>query len=150
MDDRESRWILLTTLGIELEVLGTEVQPTTEDVVTTVRFLIPEEDRSYCEFQILFSLAMLSFADARPRGASGIDFEDDDAWTLDDFFDALSYRQGELHFHVDYVRGRLMKTRITVSKTGEVELETTHRGTAATRWVDRLRGQKPLQVVPDA
>lgn len=141
--------LLEQAIGLEVEILDTDVQPTPEDVVTTVRFQIPEDDLETCEFGILFALSVLSFADARPRGISDMDFEDDDTWSLDDFLQGLSYRHGELHFDADYVRGRLVKTSIKISKTGEVRLQTVHRGTAATRWVDRLRGKKPLRLVPD-
>jgi len=39
----------------------------------------------------------------------------------------------------DYVRGRMMKTDVTVFPDGRFTLTTTNRGEAASRWVALLR-----------
>ena len=39
-----------------------------------------------CAFGFIYSIAVLSFADARPRGTYDIDFEDDDEFSVQDFF----------------------------------------------------------------
>ncbi|MBI3056855.1 MAG: hypothetical protein HYY77_22810 [Betaproteobacteria bacterium] len=92
-------------------------------------------------------LAVLSFADARPRGASEIDYEEDDQITLVDFLEGLSFVRGELHFRGDYIRGRRLKTDITVKADGAVTLETIGRGKAALQWLDRVKGKKMMSLI---
>ena len=91
---------------------------------------------------------MLSFAAARPRGVSGIDFEQQDQWTAADLLRHLRYERGRLVCETDYVRGRMMKTDVTVFPDGRFTLATTNRGEAATRWVALLQGKKVLRPVP--
>lgn len=47
----------------------------------------------------------------------------------------------------DYIRGRCMKTAITVRRDGSVTLETRGRGESAPHWIDRLKGKERLQLV---
>lgn len=95
----------------------------------------------------MFVLATLSFADARPRGASAPKYEEQDDFRVCDFLERVSFEHGELHFYGDYLRGRRMKTGITVRSDGSVRLETLGRGKAAARWLARLQGKKPIQAV---
>ena len=48
----------------------------------------------------------------------------------------------------DYVRGRMMKTDVTVFPDGRFTLTTTNRGEAASRWVTQIQGKKVLRPVP--
>lgn len=66
---------------------------------------------------------------------------------MSDFFESLSYKNGELHLSVDYVRGRCMKTDITIGPDGTATLETWGRGQTALRWLDKLQGKKKLALV---
>ena len=50
----------------------------------------------------------------------------------------------------DYVRGRMMKTDVTVFPDGRFTLTMTNRGEAASRWVAQLQGKKVLRRVPRA
>jgi hypothetical protein len=52
-----------------------------------------------------------------------------------------------LRFYADYIRGRSMKTDITVRSDGTVRLTTWGRGEAALRWLDRLKGKKLMELV---
>ncbi len=137
------------TLFDDLEILETKVTPTTdnEDLHVVVRIGLDEELTETCGLGVMYTLAMLSFHDARPRGVSGEWFEDDDALRADDFIRELRFRRGQLEAYFDYVRGRCVKTRIELSSDGTLVLDTVNRGEAATRWVDRLRGKKVLRVV---
>ena len=47
-------------------------------------------------FGFLFVLESLSFKDARPRGYSEADFMPEDEFTVNDFFECLTYRQDRL------------------------------------------------------
>ncbi len=107
----------------------------------------PEDIAEWAAFGLIFALAVLSFADARPRGHSDIDFVEDDEFTVGDLFECLRFVNGELRFSVDYLRGRCMKTDITVRRDGRVTLSTHSRGEAALRWLDRLQGKKLLTLI---
>ncbi|HVO72063.1 MAG TPA: hypothetical protein VMT24_18565 [Aggregatilineaceae bacterium] len=107
----------------------------------------PADIAEWAAFGLIFALAVLSFADARPRGQSDIDFLEDDEFTVADLFECLRFSNGELRFSVDYLRGRCMKTDITVRRDGRMTLSTRNRGQAALRWLDRLEGKKTLKLV---
>jgi hypothetical protein len=76
-----------------------------------------------------------------------VEFEPNDEFTVSDFFECLSYRQSGLHLRADYVRGRSVKTDITVRTDGTVTLETWGRGQTALRWLDKLQGKKSISLV---
>ena len=111
----------------------------------------PEEDRAdvveWGALGFLFAVGVLSFADARPRGFSDIDYIESDDFRVADLIAGLTYRNGELHLDTDYVRGRRMKTRIVVRPDGTGDIETIGRGKAALRWLARLRGERPVRAV---
>jgi len=107
----------------------------------------PADIAEWASFGLIFALAVLSFADARPRGLSDRDFVDDDEFTVSDLFECLRFVSGELRFSSDYLRGRCMKTDIAVRKDGQLTLSTRNRGQAALRWLDRLQGKKMLTLV---
>ena len=100
-----------------------------------------------CAFALVYGIGVLSFADARPRGVSGMHFKDDDQWYVGDMLRGLKFERGELHFHADYVRGRMMKTTVYVRPDGTIELETINRGESAARWVATLQGKKRFSVI---
>jgi hypothetical protein len=95
----------------------------------------------------MFVLGVLSFAEARPRNMSSVDYQEKDEFTVADFIEGLRFVRGELHFNADYIRGRRIKTSIAVRANGTVKLETVGRGKAVLRWLDRLQGKKLLQSV---
>ena len=96
---------------------------------------------------LIFAIAALSFHDARPRGASDVDYAERDDWTLEDLCQHLHFTRGTLHLDTDYVRGRMMKTSVTVWPTGLVEIRTINRHQMASRWIDLLKGKKHLRLV---
>jgi hypothetical protein len=95
----------------------------------------------------LFVLASLSFHDARPRGFSEQEYVEQDWLTAGDFLDELTFGHRGLSVSFDYLRGRCLKTDITVRLDGSVQLETRGRGKRALRWLDLLQGKKALQLV---
>jgi hypothetical protein len=103
-----------------------------------------------CSFALIYGLGVLSFADARPRGVSGIDFEEEDEWCVADMLRHIQYEHGQLHFYADYVRGRMMKTTVDIHQDGTIRLETINRGESAARWVATLQGKKKLSVIEAA
>ena len=62
-------------------------------------------------FGFIFALAVLSFADARPRGFSSVEYLEEDEFGVDDFFKCLSFQRGELHFRAEYISGRSIEKR---------------------------------------
>jgi len=112
---------------------------------------IPEEDRAevveWGAFGFLFVIGALSFHDARPRGASQVDYRDDDEFRVGDFLECIRYRNGELQFDADYLRGRRMETQVRVRPDGTGFIETVGRGKSATHWIARLQGRQPLRAV---
>jgi hypothetical protein len=104
-------------------------------------------DAEWAAFGFIYAIGLLSFHDARPRGMSDIDYHERDEWTAADMLRRLRYERGRLEFDSDYVRGRMMKTEVTIRPDGSFTLQTTNRGEVATRWVGRLQGKKVLAPV---
>jgi len=155
------------TAGLELvktgtlakfEVTSTNIEPVLGDETLCVRIEMllgdpededgdPEREVEWAAFGFMFVLAMLSFNDARPRGYSEKEFIERDELTVADFLGGLRFIRGELHLDLDYIRGRCVKTAIRVRRDGKVTLETRARGDSAVHWVERLKGQKRLELV---
>jgi hypothetical protein len=91
----------------------------------------------------IFSLA----GAAKPRNLSTADYHEKDEFNVADFIEGLRFVRCELHFDADYIRGRRIKARIAVRANGTVRLETIGRGTAVLRWLERMQGEKLLQLV---
>ncbi|SRR6266436_41656 len=106
-----------------------------------------EDTAEWGSFGFMFVVGVLSFAEAKPRNASVLDYEEKDEFRLADFIGCLRLVRGELRFDADYIRGRQVKTRIVVRSNGTVTLETIGRGKAALRWLEQLRGKKLMQLV---
>jgi hypothetical protein len=98
-------------------------------------------------FGFIFTLGVLSFDEAKSRNQSSMDYREKDEFTVADFIEGLRFVRGELHLDTDYIRGRRLKTRIAVRADGTVKLETTGRGKAVLRWLERIQGKKPLRIV---
>ena len=110
-----------------------------------------EEDRAdvveWGAFGFLFVIGALSFHDARPRGASEIDAGKSMSSGSAICLAGLQFRNGELRFDADYVRGQRMKTWVRVRQDGTGVIETVGRGKSAVHWIARLKGGKPLRAV---
>ena len=155
--DRPAGYKLIDTgTLVEFEIVDTKVEPAPDGETSFVRIALQlggldggdgEDQVEWGAFGVIFTLAALSFNDARPRGNSDADFVEKDEFTVADLFDCLSFVRGELRFEADYVRGRCMKTDIVVQSDGQVILQTRARGESALRWVERLQGKKALEVV---
>ncbi len=141
-------------VGFRIIETGVEPSPDGETFTVSVELELGEGDDEdaadvveWGAFGFIFVLAVLSFADARPRGMSEADYDENDQFRVSDLVEGLSFEQGELHFSADYVRGRCLKTDIRVTKEGRVMLATRARGKQALRWLDQLQGKKLLRVV---
>ena len=149
--------LLETGALVEFRILDThtELSPDKENIAVRVELVFAGDDddmdpadiAEWGAFGFLFVLASLSFNDAKPRGYSEADFMPKDEFTVNDFFECLTYRLDGLHLRADYIRGRSVKTDITVRPDGTVTLETWGRGQTALRWLDRLQGKKIMGLV---
>ena len=106
-----------------------------------------ETDLNWGAFGFLFVIGSLSFADARPRESSVIDYVENDEFQVGDLIGCLRWEDGTLNFDSDYLRGRRMKTRVVLRPDGSGRLTTTGRGKSPVMWLERLKGKNPLSVV---
>jgi hypothetical protein len=106
-----------------------------------------EDTAEWGTFGFMFVVGVLSFAEAKPRNASVLEYEEKDEFRLADFIERLRFVRGELRFDADYIHGRRVKTRVVVRSNGTVTLETIGRGKAALRWLEQLKGKKIMQLV---
>ncbi len=143
-----------TLAGFRIVDTSTELTPDKENVCVRVEleFQAEEDDDpadivEWASFGFIFVLAVLSFTDARPRGSSEVDFNTKDEFNVGDFLQCLSFGKSGLHFRADYIRGRCLKTDITIRPDGSATLTTWGRGQAALRWLDRLKGKKFMEVL---
>lgn len=151
-DDQEPigyRWVKDTTL-IDFEIVNEEIQPTpgNDDTAVEIELQLEEDLVETCALGFMFAICVLSFHDGRPRGVSGHWYEDEDDLKVDDFLTNLAYRSGRLHVHLDYIRGRCLKTTVELSPDGKLLVRTFGRGEAATRWLATIKGKKFLRPVP--
>ena len=152
--------LLLQATLAEVVVADTQINPTSADdkhVRMEGRLRLDEDDdgepaneAEHYAFGFIYALGVLSFTDTRPRGVSGMHFEETDDWAAGDMLRNLRFERGELHFYADYVRGRCMKTTVIVRTDGTFMLDAVNRGEAATRWIAKLQGKKLLSALNDA
>jgi hypothetical protein len=108
---------------------------------------VAESTAEWGSFGFMFILAVLSFAEAKPRNVSVIEYEERDELKLADFIERMRFVRGELRYDADYIRGRRVKTRIAVRSNGTVTVDTVGRGKSALRWLERMQGKKLMHLV---
>jgi len=141
--------LLARLATLDIEVMRSDLQEEPDFSAHRLECRIAADALPDTALALVYALGLMSFAEARPRGRSSVDFEDADEWTLGDLLRGLSYDAGELVFDADYVRGRMMKTRVRVRPDGAVLISTLHRHTAASRWIDAVQGRSHLRLVDD-
>jgi len=155
--------LLQVGAGVPCRVIGHEVLPALDEAEFGIRLELklgadgedgddaddPEDLVEWAAFGLMFVLGLLAFEDARPREMSTRDYRERDELSVSDFFEGLTFRRGELHFRADYIRGRRVKTEITVRSDGSVTVTTVGRGKAPLHWLDRLKGKKAMHAVED-
>lgn len=156
VDRSAGRALVETGTQARFEVITTHVSPSPDDDTYAVSIELQlgdpatdegEDEVEWAAFGFLFVLAVWSFHDARPRGYSEREYVERDEFTVADFFAGLRFVRGELQLDLDYVRGRCVKTTISVRRDGKVTLETRDRGESALRWLERLKGKKVVELV---
>ncbi|MFO1465061.1 MAG: hypothetical protein U1F35_01225 [Steroidobacteraceae bacterium] len=147
--------LLRTGAIVDFRVASTQVHegPDAAEFTVEINLEFPpdpeteESDLSWGAFGFVFVIGVLSFADARPREASVLEYAEEDDFHVGDLISSLRWEDGALKFEADYIRGRRMKTSLVLRPDDSGRLTTTGRGKAALHWLDRLKGQKPLQLV---
>jgi hypothetical protein len=148
MDMRRTEYELLAGAArLSIRVLTSEGAEEPDASWQALRCKIRRDDVDDGALALIFAIAALSFHDARPRGYSFEDFSESDEWTVSDLCTHLRFRSGVLMLDVDYLRGRMVKTTISVRTTGVVEIRTVNRHQMASRWLDALKGRKHLRLV---
>ena len=124
-DNEPIEYELVRQAGLlEIKITNTQVEATVGDEGSYVRIemQVDEDLLDSCGLGLLFTFGLLSFHDGRPRGYSGKWFDDDDEWTAADLVQHFRFERGRLILDTDYLRGRCMKTEVTVSSDGKVTL----------------------------
>ena len=109
-----------------------------------IKIQIDEDEVETSAFGIMYSISLLSFLQGRPAGASVIEYQEQDVWSVEDFHRHLSFMYGKLRFEADYVRGRLIKTVVEISKDGTILIKTINRADLASQWVEYLLGKRSM------
>jgi hypothetical protein len=155
--DRTTGFSLLETgTLVEFEISRSQVHegPDPAEFSLEIDLVFPpdpeseENDLEWGAFGFLFVIGVLSFADARPREASIIEYAENDEFQVGDLIQCLRWEGGALRFSADYIRGRRMKTDVVLRSEGFGRLTTVGRGKAPLLWLERLKGKKLLQIVP--
>ena len=139
--------LLEETVGIPIKIISNEFNEISENTYHKIAFQIQEEDPDLFAIGVLFTLSLMSFTFAAPRGYSENQFTPDEEWNLDYFVQGLEFRFKSLCFSADYVSGRMMKTDITFESGDRVTIETRNRGRGADRWLTHLQGKRHIQPV---
>jgi hypothetical protein len=142
--------ILLSVPLVRFRILRAEGEERRDRSWQRVTCHVHREDVPWGAVPLIYAIGLLSFADARPRGSSGIEYKEEDQWTVADMASRLRFERGRLSFAADYVRGRMMKTDMTVGPDGRLIVETRNRHEMALRWLRTLKGQKHIQLVASA
>ena len=138
---------LSSSIGIPFHIISNDFEELHGNEHHKIVFQIDEEEPDIFAFGILFTLSLMSFTYAAPRGMSEFDFIPDEEWNIEYFLKGLRFECGYLFYSGDYVSGRHMKTTIIFEKDGKVTLDTRNRGKGADRWMTHLQGKKHLQEV---
>lgn len=142
-DPREAALELLRSATLaSFELVDVEVGDLAPEGSMSAVLQVHEDDLDWSAHALMFAICALSFEDARPAGGSALEYAgDDDELTVGDFATHLRFERGQLAIHLDYLRGRMVKTTMSVSAEGRVEIATVNRGQSLARWLDRLQGR---------
>ena len=101
----DAAYILLRQVaGLRIRILRSEGEERTDASWQRLTCHVHRDDLSDAAFALIFALGVFSFSDARPRGASEVEFRQEDDWTVADMLEHLRYERGLLDFDADYVR----------------------------------------------
>ncbi len=99
--------LLEETIGIPIKAISNEFNEIVSNTHHKIVFQIKEEEPDLFAFGVLFTLSLMSFTFAAPRGISENYFVPDEEWNLEYFVQGLEFENKSLRFSSDYVSGRL-------------------------------------------
>lgn len=119
--------LLEETVGIPVEILSNKFKEISgyEGTVNSYQEIVlqvKEEEPDLFAIGVLYTISLMSFSFATPRGISEEYFIPEEQWNLGYFIQGLEFRDKSLCFSSDYVSGRLMKTEIIFESGGRVTL----------------------------
>ncbi len=141
-----------STLMLLKEAIGNEyflVESRLEQSLHEVRAVLTRCPQS-SQFPVLFLLSSLAFLEAAPQmieGAMDGEYLGEDGWTPSDFLTHIRFNSHRISIELGSVRGRLVKTEISLSSSGLLEITTRGRGRSADRWLAAVQGQSHLEEV---
>lgn len=130
IDGTAARRLIDSGTVVDFQVLDTRVHesPDAAEFTMEIDLAFPrdteEHDLGWGAFGFVFVIGVLSFADARPREMSVIEYAEADAFQVGDLISCLRWEDGNLHFYADYIRGRRMKTELVLRPEGSGRLAT--------------------------
>ena len=136
---------LKEAVGIPLDIISNEYNELHGNEHHKIVFQLKEDEPDLFAFSILFTLSLLSFTYAAPRGYSEKEFIPDEEWNFEYFLQGLEFENGRLEYSGDYVSGRHIKTTIIYEPGGRMVLDTRNRGKGADRWMLYLQGKRHIQ-----
>lgn len=139
--------LLRAAASARLRVLGIEGHEDPDGSWQRMTCHVHREDVPWAAVPLIYTIAALSFADARPRALSEADYQEGDEWLIADTLGRLQLQRGRLVFDSDYIRGRMMKTRLIIDTEGRLVIETRNRYEMSRRWLDNLRGKRHIRLV---
>lgn len=145
----EDEW-LMSTYGIGVNIIEQNKIPdlTQEELFVEITGQLKEpEDIEWAGLRLLFTLACLSFAHAKPKGFSVNDYKENDVFLMSDFISGVKFNNGSLTWHGDYIKGRKIKTDLLVDSGGFFKIATYARGSGPQFWINFLNGQQRLFAV---
>ena len=107
-DSKTAYKLIKTGSLVSFDIIKKDIQNTAdnENLYITVDLQMTDEDGNLSRdsvewgaFGFIFVIAILSFADARPRGLSYSEYDKDDDFTIDNLFDCIQFTNGELYFY---------------------------------------------------
>ena len=105
--------LLEETIGMPIEIVSNEFNEIVSNTHHKIVFQIKEEEPDLWAFGFLFTLSLMSFTFAAPRGISVNYFIPDEEWNIEYFVKGLEFENKCLRFSADYVSGKLMECRRT-------------------------------------
>ncbi len=108
---------------------------------------VHRDDVPWAAVPLIYVVSAQSFMDARPRGSSDIDFVGEDEWRFADVLSRLRLEGRTLVLDADYVRGRMMKTTVSIEPNGKFVVETRNRHEMALRWLNAIKGKKHIRLL---
>jgi hypothetical protein len=136
-----------TVAAVRFRILRVEGEESPDRSWQRITCHVHRDDVAWGSLALLYAIGALSFGDARPRGSSEIDYEENDEWRMSDMLCRLRFEKGSLVLDADYVRGRMMKTTVTIGPTGRLIVDTRNRHEMAARWLQTIKGKKHIRLV---